>query len=839
MAIIINSGSYSDAGWWTNHLKKAETNERVEIIGFYGLSAESIEDAFAEMRAMAQGSKATNFFSQYNINPQPGERLTEQQWEEAHALHRKNHGLDHLPYFRVRHVKDGRVHEHGIALRVDPETHKAIPDSLTARINERTSRTLEITFGLQRGRSILTPDRECERPERRPKKRETFREGERKVDVETVKADARAAREQADNGRSFRAALEASGDYVVASGDRRDFVIIDRTGEVHSLPKRLGMKTAEVRAFMADLDPSSLPSVAEAKARQQARHVPQEQQQPAPAPGMENHPAAAEGPYGELQAAQTASQFETAAGRITGPRPQGFDRDAANAAWEDQLAAAAIAAQEARQQAKHGAAAERDRPAAEGRYAALQTPEPPPEAKPERELSGTAAEIRMAWALSRTMSELEDGLAARGIGLALVSAEEAYASERHADLAKETGNFVPAWREGEIVAVDGRGAVYRLDERTTGDGRGEIAGRLAGIDRAALMNVADTQEAMRAASLTAWKAERQAEREQARPASWIEQKIAACATDAPAAVVHDAEGRAVSRAEALGERFRAEDECSFTAATATGAEAFFARLDQAGIALARVTAAAEPALAALRHDAEMKQTAADTNNESVQVNRFADVLPGELAAVTASGDVYRINPAKLGDAARYIPENLPGVIETRDRFAAERRDIETHWELKQAEIAAGRAAFDEGLALRATMHGAEDAVHAAIETPLEAAGDAIDAGLSFSAKAARVFQSLFGAIFGAFMAEPKQTAQQIRDEIKAATNEETVHARGVAADARAREAEFDWQEHYRKSAQQQKDVRLAQTLGFNPTAEANINRDEADRQRERERERDP
>jgi hypothetical protein len=94
MPIVINSKSCSDAGWWTNHLQKTETNERVEIVGFYGLSAETIEDAFSEMHGMAQASKkCTNFFSQYNINPRADEHLTEAQWEEAHALHRKNHGL--------------------------------------------------------------------------------------------------------------------------------------------------------------------------------------------------------------------------------------------------------------------------------------------------------------------------------------------------------------------------------------------------------------------------------------------------------------------------------------------------------------------------------------------------------------------------------------------------------------------------------------------------------------------------------------------------------------------------------------------------------------------------
>ena len=163
--------------------------------------------------------------------------------------------------------------------------------------------------------------------------------------------------------------------------------------------------------------------------------------------------------------------------------------------------------------------------AARGVYAELQPQEPAPEAKPERELTGTAAEFRAAWALTNTMSDLEDALAAHCISLAEVSREEAYASERRAALAKEAGNFAPVYREGEIVAVDGRGHVFRLNERTTGDERGEIEGRLVGLDRETLLNVADTAEAMRAASWAAELGKRQAEREEARPRARLRRRL--------------------------------------------------------------------------------------------------------------------------------------------------------------------------------------------------------------------------------------------------------------------------------------------------------------------------
>ena len=63
----------------------------------------------------------------------------------------------------------------------------------------------------------------------------------------------------------------ARGDKTTASG-RAYLMVIDPQGGMHELARRVdGVKAAAVHARMADLDPASLPSVAEAKA-QQARH---------------------------------------------------------------------------------------------------------------------------------------------------------------------------------------------------------------------------------------------------------------------------------------------------------------------------------------------------------------------------------------------------------------------------------------------------------------------------------------------------------------------------------------------------------------------------------------
>ena len=142
MPIIINGGSYSAGGWWSKHLQKAETNERVEVIGFDGLSAETIPDAFREMEALARGDqRCKNYFYQANINPRADEHLTPAQWDEAIETLEKISASTGQPRFVVEHQKEGRdALACACGRGSTPRSMQAISDSLTAAIHERTSR---------------------------------------------------------------------------------------------------------------------------------------------------------------------------------------------------------------------------------------------------------------------------------------------------------------------------------------------------------------------------------------------------------------------------------------------------------------------------------------------------------------------------------------------------------------------------------------------------------------------------------------------------------------------------------------------------------------------------
>ena len=296
MPIIINGASRRAGGWWAKHLTNKETNERVDLVEMRGLAADTVRDAFREMQALAIGTKCANYFYQANINPRADEHLTPEQWAEAVDTLERNLGFSGQPRFVVEHEKAGRTHRHVVWSRIDIEQQRALPDSLTAPIHEQTSRELEIAFGLEPGKSILVPDRDFARPERGPEKWERFRGDRHGIDPADITSELTELWQASDNGQSFRAAIEQRG-YVLARGDRRDFVILDKTGDVHSLARRLeGVRAKDVRERMQDIDPASLPSVADAKTlieeRQQA--------------------------------------------------PEYYDRDAADAAWQDQVVETAI-----------------------------------------------------------------------------------------------------------------------------------------------------------------------------------------------------------------------------------------------------------------------------------------------------------------------------------------------------------------------------------------------------------------------------------------------------------------------------------------------------------------
>lgn len=128
------------------------------------------------------------------------------------------------------------------------------------------------------------------------------------------------------------------------------------------------------------------------------------------------------------------------------------------------------------------------------------------QARRNAEINETAGDIRLAWRLTQGRQvDFQEALETRGMRLARVSTEEAYASERRAALAQAAGRYAPVYRDGEIVVMVNRfGNICRLDERTTGDLRPEIDGRLADFDTSKLFSIAETKNAINETQRAEW-----------------------------------------------------------------------------------------------------------------------------------------------------------------------------------------------------------------------------------------------------------------------------------------------------------------------------------------------
>jgi hypothetical protein len=248
-------------------------NERVEIFEIRGLAATNVPDAVIEMDALAAGTRCDKSLYHASINTRASERMTDEQRKRAIERLAEELGLSEQPYVAVIHEKRGREHCHVIFSRIDVEHMRAIPDSHNYRKHEIVARELEREFGHERVQGVHVERDGKPRPERTPSHAEMQQSEPTRMSPRQVKEEITQIWRSTESGRDFADGLSKAA-YVLARGDRRDFVVVDREGGTHSLARRIeGARVKDVRERMADIDASQLPSVAEAKAMQRERPV--------------------------------------------------------------------------------------------------------------------------------------------------------------------------------------------------------------------------------------------------------------------------------------------------------------------------------------------------------------------------------------------------------------------------------------------------------------------------------------------------------------------------------------------------------------------------------------
>jgi hypothetical protein len=264
--VIVKGKSRSGPVALALHLENAETNESVILLETKGTVAHDLRGALVEMDALALGTRCEKSLYHASISPQPPHRLSPRQRGEAVAALEEKLGLSGHARVVVLHEKDGREHLHVVWSRIDLNRMAATSDSHNYRKHEEVARDLERRFGHDRIQGAHHERHGVRRPARTPSRAELRQEDRTGIRGQRVRSEVSGAFRSSESADSFRRALHDLG-YILARGDRRDFVIVDPAGGIHSLARRIeGVTQSELRAFMADLDPASIPAIRQAKA---------------------------------------------------------------------------------------------------------------------------------------------------------------------------------------------------------------------------------------------------------------------------------------------------------------------------------------------------------------------------------------------------------------------------------------------------------------------------------------------------------------------------------------------------------------------------------------------
>lgn len=254
-AIIITGRKRGGPRQMASYLTDQGENESITVRQINGFVAKTVKDALAEMWAVADGSKAKDFLYHATINPRPGVKLSQEQWKQAVDRLEKNLKLTGHQRVVVEHVKNGRTHYHVVWNRINPLTgysRKLFNDWFICR---NTALQLGEEFKLEptshKGQSFER--RDIERGKRTG------------IDPKRVKEEVTILWNQAKSGQEFIASLQKHG-YILARGDRNQFVIIDKAGSTHGLRRRIQGATAKtIKRGLADIDITTLPTIQQVK----------------------------------------------------------------------------------------------------------------------------------------------------------------------------------------------------------------------------------------------------------------------------------------------------------------------------------------------------------------------------------------------------------------------------------------------------------------------------------------------------------------------------------------------------------------------------------------------
>lgn len=278
--MVIKGGARGGPAKLAIHLERTDTNEKMHVAEMRGVAAKDLDGALREMDALGAALNTHRTLYHASINTRGDERMTPEQKAVAIDRLEERLGLTGQPRVVVEHTKKDRDHIHIVWSRTDLEHMRAIRCDHNYRTHEQVARDLEREFGHARVQGAHVEREGKARPARTPGHDEMQQAERTGLSPREAKEWITGLWRATDSGKAFKAAIEGQG-WILARGDRRDFVLIDRSGHVHSLARRIeGATAADIRSRMADVDRDSLPRVTAAQKTVRARLAPARAQSP-------------------------------------------------------------------------------------------------------------------------------------------------------------------------------------------------------------------------------------------------------------------------------------------------------------------------------------------------------------------------------------------------------------------------------------------------------------------------------------------------------------------------------------------------------------------------------
>ena len=249
--------------WAHTHNLPCDADKAFAYMAYTAMNAEELKRQAGTARTgrKSQGKVVYTFALSWSPEQQPA-----QEHMQSSALSVLDIlGLTEHEAVLVAHNDTEHPHVHCIANLVHPETGRMADMSYDYLKLSQWAETYEREHG-----KIYCQ----ERVENNQKRRENAKDGRTLALVKHREEKARQAEliarlyQAADSGKAFRAALQEQG-LILASGDRRGFVVVDGQGKPHSLFRQLkGHSTTDINARLRDVLKEGLPTVGEATHRQ-------------------------------------------------------------------------------------------------------------------------------------------------------------------------------------------------------------------------------------------------------------------------------------------------------------------------------------------------------------------------------------------------------------------------------------------------------------------------------------------------------------------------------------------------------------------------------------------